>query len=145
MTKKFTAGFTLIELMIAVAIVAILAAIAIPSYQESSAKSKRSDAQGALMGFASAMERHYTQNNTYEEAATGGNDTGAPAASLYPNQSPIDGSTKYYDLKISAAASDSYTLTATPIAGGSMAGDRCGTLSLTSAGVKSATEADCWY
>ena len=56
-----TKGFTLIELMIAVAIVGILAGIAYPSYQDSVRKSRRADAQGALLGFANAMERYFTQ------------------------------------------------------------------------------------
>ena len=60
-----TKGFTLVELMIAVAIVGILASIAYPSYQDSVRKSRRADAKGALLGFANAMERHFTENNSY--------------------------------------------------------------------------------
>ena len=52
-----TKGFSLIELMIAVAIVGILAGIAYPSYQESVRDSRRADAKGALLGFANSMER----------------------------------------------------------------------------------------
>ncbi|MCP3674722.1 MAG: prepilin-type N-terminal cleavage/methylation domain-containing protein, partial [Gammaproteobacteria bacterium] len=65
MKLKSTAGFSLIEVMIVVAIVSILAAIAFPSYQESVAKAKRADAQGALVSLAGVMERFYTENNTY--------------------------------------------------------------------------------
>ena len=59
------AGFTLIELMITVAIVALLAAIAIPSYQDSVWKGKRAEAKAAIFKALQAEERYYTQNNTY--------------------------------------------------------------------------------
>lgn len=58
-------GFTLIELMITVAIVAILAAIAIPSYQDSVWKGKRGEAKAAILRTLQSEERYYTQNNTY--------------------------------------------------------------------------------
>jgi len=103
-------GFTLIELMIVVAIVGIIAAIAYPSYVEYVERARRSDAQGALMGLASAMERHRTANGSYLGA--GSPNTGAP--SIYPDEAPIDGSTKFYDLTIEAANATSYTLRATP-------------------------------
>lgn len=124
-------GFTLIELMIVVAIIGILAAIAYPSYQDHVRKTRRSDAQGALMGLANAMERHYTANNTYAGAAAGGNDTGAPA--IYADESPLDGGTKFYDLAIVAPTSaTSYTIRATPKNG--QAGD--GVLQLSSTGIR---------
>ena len=69
-------GFTLIELMITVAIVAILAAIAIPSYQDSIWKGKRAEAKAAILKALQAEERYYTQNNTYVDA----NDTAQIAA-----------------------------------------------------------------
>lgn len=122
-------GFTLIELMIVVAIVGILAAIAYPSYLQYVESTRRSDAQGALSGLASAMERHYTTNSSYKNAAESG-DTGSPG--IYPNEAPLDGSTKFYDLKIQAADDSSYVLRATPKNG--QAGD--GILELTSTGVK---------
>ena len=65
MAKRLSAGFSLIELMITVAIIGILTSIAYPNYQASIMKSRRVDAQGKLMSFANAMERYYTQCNTY--------------------------------------------------------------------------------
>lgn len=104
-------GFTLIELMIVVAIIGIIAAIAYPSYTAYIEKARRSDAQGALMGLAGAMERYRTANGTYENAGADG-DTGAPL--IYADESPIDGSVKFYDLIIQAADATSFTLRATP-------------------------------
>ena len=108
-------GFTLMELMIVVAVLGLLVAIAYPSYQNYVNDTKRADAQGALTGFAGAMERHYTANNSYLGAGTGGADTGAPA--VYATQSPIDGTPKSYNLTIQAATATTYTLRATPIGG----------------------------
>ncbi len=125
-----SAGFTLIEILIVVAILGILAAIAVPAYQDSVRKSRRSDAQGALTSFANAMERHYTTNNTYRGAAAGGADTGAP--DIFPTQTPIDGSTKFYNLTIQAATNTTFTLRATPIGG--QVGD--GIMELTNTGVR---------
>lgn len=110
-------GFTLVELIIVVAIIGILAAIAYPAYTEQVAASRRADGQAALVQFANAMERYFTRNNGYTGAADGGADTGAPAAAVFPSQAPLDGGTKYYNLTISAATASSYTLRATPIGG----------------------------
>ena len=123
MNEKNT-GFTLIELMIVVAIVGILAGIAYPSYQDSVRKSRRADAKAALMGFANAMERHFTVKNTYLGAAgTPANpaDTGAPR--IFATKSPLDGATKYYDLTIHEATPTTYKLRATPIDPGPQKGD----------------------
>ncbi len=115
-------GFTLVELMIVLVIIALLAGVALPTYQASVVNSTRKDVGGALLGLAQAMERHYAQTFSYKAAATGGADTGAPLAALYPSQAPIDG-TPYYNLTIEAADDDSYTVRATPIAGTRQAGD----------------------
>jgi type IV pilus assembly protein PilE len=130
--RNRTTGFTLIELVTVVAIIGILAAIAYPNYTAHLAKTRRADAQAALTGFANAMERYYTQNNSYLGAAVGGADTGAPVATLYPSQSPLDGNTKYYNLTIAAATATGFTLRATPI--GAQASD--GYLELLSTGAR---------
>jgi len=138
-------AFTLIELMVTVAIVGILASIAYPNYQDSVRKSRRADAKGVLLGLANAMERYFTVNNKYTGAAAGGADTGAPT--IFSATSPVDGGTAYYNLTISAATASTYTLNAAPT--GAQVNDKCGTLTLTHTGVKSftgtgVTAADCW-
>lgn len=136
------AGFTLIELMIVVAITGILAAIAYPSYQEHIRKTRRADAQTALMELSQFMERHYTANGRYLNAD-------ATAPTLPFTEAPKDGATKYYDVGFpagTAPTANAYTLQAVPK--GAMAGDVCGTLTLTNTGAKGQaagqTQATCW-
>lgn len=102
-------GFTLIELMIVVVVVAILAMIAYPAYREQVQSARRADAQQALMGLASAMERYHSQNLTYVNAADGNE-----VPQIYADEAPLDGDRKYYDLRVTSASVDDYTLEAQP-------------------------------
>ncbi|MGF6691055.1 type IV pilin protein [Pseudomonas sp. D(2018)] len=132
MTGKKQQGFTLIELMITVAVVAILAAIAYPSYQGYLRRTACENAKASLMGFANAMERFRAQRGTYLGAAAGGGNTGSP--SIYVTQSPDQG-TAQFNLVIGAATATTYSISATPIAGQLWAGN-ANTLTLTSAGLR---------
>ena len=103
-------GFSLIELMIVVAIVAILGSIAYPSYLNQVTKSRRTDAQAVLMEAAQFMERFYTENNRYDQDS-GGTAVALPAAL---RESPRDSGTKSYDIAVQASTASTYTLRATP-------------------------------
>jgi type IV pilus assembly protein PilE len=133
-------GFTLIELMVTVAIVGILAAIAYPSYQEYVRASRRADAQTVMLENAQFMERYYTTNGRYL-------DKDGDEPTLPVTASPKDGSTKFYDIGFQGTVTNTtYTLEAVPK--GAMTNDGCGTLRLAHTGAKSRTgsmpEDRCW-
>ncbi len=117
-------GFSLIELLVSLAIIAILAGVSYPSYVDSIKKSHRADAQAALMDFAVAMVRYQSQNLKY---------TGATPATVFATQAPIHSNKKTYNLTIEAPlTASSYILRATPISGGPQDSD--GYLELLSSG-----------
>ena len=86
-------GFTLIEVMITVSIIALLAMIAYPSYKESVARSRRVDAAAVLLENAQWIERHYTVSSAYNKKADG-----TTLSAVQITESPRDGSNKYYDI-----------------------------------------------
>jgi type IV pilus assembly protein PilE len=118
-------GFTLVELMIVVAIIGIISTLAFPSYQGFIQSTNRGAAQADLMALAAAMERHKAAAFSYEGAAEGASDTGKPAIfhTHSPSAEPV--ASKKYDLTISlvAASGNSYQLKAGPVSGGVQAGD----------------------
>jgi type IV pilus assembly protein PilE len=139
-TKNNQHGFTLIELMIVVAILGILSAIALPSYQEYVAKARRASAKAVLMENAQFTERYFTQNSSYLNA--GANPT------LPTTEAPKDGSEKFYNISFQGTnTATAFTLQAVPK--NAMASDACGTLTYTSAGAKDVSSAtktadQCW-
>ncbi|WP_460734415.1 type IV pilin protein [Lysobacter tyrosinilyticus] len=122
-------GFTLIELVVVMAIVAILAAIAVPSYQYAMVKARRGAAKGCLTEQAQRMERYYTVNMTYANAA-------APSCGA---------DVKFYSIAFSGTPDASgYVLQIEPQAPQSTADKVCGTMSIDQTGKKTGLTTDCW-
>jgi type IV pilus assembly protein PilE len=124
--QRQASGFTLIELMVVVAIIGILAAIAYPSYTEQVARGRRSDGKAALLETAQWMERRYTMNNTYIGATL-------PA---------LRGATSdYYAVRVASGASaptaSAYWLELVPTA--AMSNDKCGGYYVNQAGQRGFT------
>ena len=117
MMLKRQHGFTLIELMVTVAIIAILAAIAYPSYRDSVVRSRRTDAKNALTQAMANMERSYTQNNTYVTTICGGNPLICPGSC---NGGGFCTSTEgNYTITLTPVpTATTFTILATPVPGG---------------------------
>lgn len=122
-------GFSLIELIIVISIIAIISLFAFPSYHDSITRARRTDGQTALFNLASRMENFYAEYHSYEEATIG---TGQTTDVLSSNSSDQN----YYQLTIISQSENFFELHAIPK--GSQAGDdkACQTLTLDSTGKK---------
>ncbi|MUV14417.1 type IV pilin protein [Noviluteimonas gilva] len=127
--KRKALGFTLLELMITVGIVAALAAMAVAGYGFATMKTRRAAAQGCLTEAAGALERYYTTAMTYQ----GG---GWPDCSADVRQ--------HYAIEFDTGspAATSFTLRARPL--GAQQKDKCGTMTLTNRNVRTPTTSGCW-
>jgi type IV pilus assembly protein PilE len=129
---RSTQGFTLIELMLAVAVIAILAAVAVPSYFDSIRKSRRADAINALSKAQQAQERYRANNATYGDSFTVAAGILAAASGA---AATFDSADTYYTVDITGNSSTGYTLLAYAKSGSSQTGDRnCQCLQLTALG-----------
>ncbi len=145
---KQNSGFTLVELMIVVVIVAILAAVAMPAYNEHITRTRRSDAETALLDLAARMERYFAENNTYASATIA---SGNAATDLL---STATSSASWYTISITAQTASAYTLQARPVGVQGTRDTRCQSLTYNSLGQKGVangpagaptwTAAQCW-
>ena len=137
-------GYSLIELMIVVAIIAILASVAYPSYRDSVMRSRRADGKAAILDMAQRVERFYSENNTYTGAAAGVN-------------SPQNSAEGFYSVAVTVpnpATGNGYIVTATPQNGQETNDTECQSFTYTDQGIEnvatgpggapSATAQTCW-
>ena len=153
-------GFTLMELMIVVAVASILAAISYPMYTDYVVRATRSAAKVALTDAASRQEAYFNDRKTYSATLAG---LGLPADPYYVSKDGKQSTTSTADMVYSISVTTgtaggivtTYTLTATPVNGqlkrdsGTTTSNRCGTFTLDSTGVRNVTggtlgATDCW-
>ena len=129
-----TRGFTLIELMIVLVVLAIIVAVGYPSYLEQVKKSRRAEGMGQLLELADRMERAYSDSGTY------------PTVISEVYVATTDGG--FYTLSIVSANNVSFTVSAAPTSLGRQNDDKCETFTLTSLGQKSVSDSSlnshCW-
>jgi len=127
-------GFTLVELLVAIAILAIIIAVAIPAYGQYVVRANRGEGKVALLQTAQALERCFTRYNAY-------NDDDCNLAF------PLDSENDWYSIDVTRTAA-TFTLTATPQASQATRDAACGNLTVTHTGLRgvsgSAGVADCW-
>jgi type IV pilus assembly protein PilE len=141
-SDKKVQGFTLIELMISVAVIGILSTIAIANYSDYVVRASRADARATLVRAAQYMERIRTESGSYKPGGV------LPTLGTGLNQSPDQGTAKYTIGIAATSTAQAFTVTATP-QGATATVDVCGNISIDNTGLKtfdgtSGTTKICW-
>lgn len=132
-----SAGFTLIEVLITVAIIAILAAIVVPGYNAQTTKSRRTDAKIALADAVKNLERCFVTYNSYNDAN----------CATYPanGSKMVVSAEQHYKIVAGTLTATQYTISAIPLDSSPQSNDSyCKSLTVDNYGTKSATHSDCW-
>lgn len=124
-------GFTLIEVMLVVVVIGILAGIALPGYQEHVRQARRAEVATVLLENAQLLERHYARHGGYDVGTAG-----------LASQSPVSGPAVYQI--VATLVAESFTLTATAVPGGIMAGDVCAVYTLNQVNQRAPADSRCW-
>ena len=147
-------GFTLIELMMVLVLISMLAAVAIPSYQESVRKSRRAEVRAQLLEVAQYMQRFYSQNDSFANTKAGLATTVPSELAMVPRHA--SSGSQSYDISFATPAAGainpglaSFKIQAVRKADGPMDGDKCGDFTLENTGARgllnaSDTAANCW-
>jgi type IV pilus assembly protein PilE len=146
--NKPRGGFTLIQIVVALAVIAILAATAMPSYTEAMRKGKRTEGRAALYALLLQQERFFSQRNTYITFSIGSTSEDEKQFKWFSGNNPA---TSAYETKAEACTNDTIENCVRLIAKPGTANvdarfedPVCGELSLSSNGEKSANSPECW-
>ena len=146
--RTATGGFTLIELMIVVAIIGVLVRVAYPAYNQSVKKGRRADAKTALLDLAQREERYMATANLYTTSAPLLGYSSGTITTASP-MNVLTGNTAYYQLAVTVPTSAPTTFSATATRTGSQVADtQCGDYTLTNTGAQTSSGTgavtDCW-
>ena len=137
MSNNKNRGMTLIELMVVVAIVAILASVALPTWNTQVQKSRRADARNTLILVRVEQEKYRADNGSYASSMS------ALGLGIY-NSTSRD----YYNVSIVSSSATAFVASAAPNANGGQSGDSCGTFAINQSGLDGSGEyasiSDCW-